>query len=182
MDFETTLLNQNEIIINKKGKNMFETNFSIENKNLIIPKILDFSLIKLICELNQDIYESINIDTIDENNVIILLTVKHLFEDLGISQKYFHLQVEKTYENNKIIFKSQTLKNKPTNISEDIELVDVKNFNIYCNIITPNKVDFTITIMFDQSMVIPSYFDKMIGSFLNKIFNRVKQFIEKITI
>ena len=44
--------------------------FSMENKNILIANIIDFSLFKLIYELNGDIYESVNLTKINENEAV----------------------------------------------------------------------------------------------------------------
>ena len=48
-----------------------------------------------------------------------------------------------------------------------------------CDIETHHKINFTFEINFDKNRIIPPLFvQKMIGVIMNKIFKRVKQFIE----
>ena len=60
--------------------------FSMENKNINMVNIVDFSLIKLIYDLNCDIYESVDLQKLNENESTTVLVMKHLFEDLGLPQ------------------------------------------------------------------------------------------------
>ena len=76
-------------IVDKK----YKLDFSMENKNILISNIIDFSLFKLIYELNNDIYESVNLTKISENEAVVVFVMKHLFEDLGLPQKYFYLHI-----------------------------------------------------------------------------------------
>uniref|UniRef100_A0A6C0EPC1 START domain-containing protein n=1 Tax=viral metagenome TaxID=1070528 RepID=A0A6C0EPC1_9ZZZZ len=162
-------------------KNKYKLSFSMENKNIILSNILDFNLIKLIYDLNGDIYEKVNIEQINKNEAVCTLLIKNFFEDLGFSQKYSHLHIEKLCEKDKVIFKSKTIHSeKPTSIPEDAELLYIKDMINICDIITPYKIDFAFYINFDSEMVIPNFSEKLVGVILNKIFKRVKQFIENI--
>jgi hypothetical protein len=157
--------------------------FSIENQNIILANVIDVNLIKLIYDLNPDVYESVLLEKINDDESIVTLVLKNFFEDLGLPQKYSHLHVKQTISDNVIIFNSQSIKsNRPTNIPDEAEQVAMKENIGVCEIITPHKVNFSFTILFEDNIIIPAFMEKMIGIILNKIFKRVKQFIEKITI
>jgi hypothetical protein len=49
-----------------------------------------------------------------------------------------------------------------------------------CDIITAHKAKFDVNVIFDPSMNVPPFAEKMIGMILFKIFKRVKQFIENV--
>jgi hypothetical protein len=166
-------------IIDKK----YSMTFSIENPNIILANVIDVNLIKLIYDLNPDVYESVLLEKISEDESIVTLVLKNFFEDLGLPQKYSYLHVTKTISNNTIIFNSQSIKSdRPPNIPEGAERVAMKENIGVCEIITPHKVNFSFTVIFEDNIVIPAFMEKMIGIILNKIFKRVKQFIENITI
>ena len=57
------ICSKNDVVLqkNKINKN-FIINFFIENKNIDISKVIDFSIYKLIGELNQDVLENIEIN------------------------------------------------------------------------------------------------------------------------
>ena len=81
------LYEKDGMIFTKIDDKKYNLSFSMENKNILIANIIDFSLFKLIYELNNDIYESVNLTKINENEAITVLVMKHLFEDLGLPQK-----------------------------------------------------------------------------------------------
>ena len=66
-----------EFIKNKEKS--YTLYFDIENNNIILPKIIDFHLVKLIYDLSQEIYEKIDLKIINNNEAIITLLLKNLF-------------------------------------------------------------------------------------------------------
>ena len=157
--------------------------FSMENQNIVLANVIDINLIKLIYDLNPDVYESVLLEIINDDESIVTLVLKNFFEDLGLQQKYSYLHIKKTISNNTIIFNSQSIKSeRPPNIPAGAERVAMKENIGVCEIITPHKVNFSFTVLFEDNIIIPVFMEKMIGVILNKIFKRVKQFIENITI
>ena len=183
MDLETILFEKDGFKFIRVKKNHYKLLFSIENKNIILPNIIDFNLIKLIYDLNPDIYEKVNIDKLNENKINFTLLTKHLFEDLGLPQRFCFINMLKIVEDNKIKFHSKSIKtHRPKDMPEDSELLPIYEFKCICTIITPHKIDFLIDIIFEPVMFIPPFLEKMIGMMLHKMFKRVKQFIENMSI
>ena len=54
---EILLLEKNTIRISKTQNEEYHMQCEIENKNLILEKIIDFEMMKLIYDLNKDVYE-----------------------------------------------------------------------------------------------------------------------------
>jgi uncharacterized protein YkvS len=179
---EIILFNKDGFIFSRVGKNNYKMNFSMENNNIVLSKVVDFGLIKLIYDLNGDVYEKVTMETLNSNEVIVSLLMKHLFEDLGLPQKYSFIHVKKIMEQHeRIVFKAQSIQSyRPDGIPAEAELMVVDDLTCNCNIITPHKIDFSFAILFDSSMKIPPFADKLVGLILNKIFKRVKQFIENV--
>ena len=160
----------------------YNLQFIIENKNIILANIVDFSLLKLMYDLNGDIYESVQLEKINENEATATILVKHLFEDLGLPQKYSCLHIQKTFNNNQTIFRSQTIiTEKPKHIPANAELMAMKENIGICDILSPHKINFSFTVLFEDYVKIPQFAEKLVGVILNKIFKRVKLFIENIT-
>jgi hypothetical protein len=67
MDSETILFDKDGFKFIRVRKNHYKLSFNMENNNIIISKIIDFNLIKLIYDLNQDVYEKVNIQKINDN-------------------------------------------------------------------------------------------------------------------
>ena len=177
------LYSKEGFIFTKNVKNNYSITFQIENNNIILSKIIDFNLIKLIYDLNNDIYEKCKLQIINENEAIINLLMKHLFEELGLPQRFSYLHIKRIVSENNITFMSESIKSeRPPDMPPDAELMNIKNMIINCDNITPHKINFTCNIFFENTMVVPAISEKLVGLILYKIFNRVKQFIENIRV
>lgn len=183
MDSEEILFYKEGLKFVKVKKNCYKLNFSMENNNIILSKIIDFNLIKLIYDLNADIYENVFIEKINENEVIATMLMKHLFEDIGLPQRFSYTHINKFVEDNKITFLSNSIKSsRPHGVPADSELMAIENMTIICDIITSHKVNFSLNIIFEQDVTVPSFLEKVVGVIVGKIFKRVKQFIENVRI
>jgi len=181
MDLEAILFDKDGFKFSRVNKNNYKLTFSMENNNIVLSKIIDFSLIKLIYDLNDDVYEKVNIEQLNDSEAIITLLMKHFFEDLGLPQRFSYIYMKKTVEERKITFMSESIKShRPPNMPQDAELMAIENMISICDIVTPHKVNFSFNIIFDQSMKVPPFAEKMTGIISNKIFKRVKQFIENV--
>jgi hypothetical protein len=174
--------------INKVTSGEYNIDFYLENKHIHIDKVIDFNLIKLIYELNQDIYEKIDLNIFNDNQATMLAINKHLFQDLGISQKYSHLKIEKTIlGNGKIIFDLQTLTTNQSErsmlylIPEKAEQLPIEQFIIACNVVNQHKIEFGINFKIDTDTIeLPDFVENLLCKIFIKMFKRVKQFIENI--
>jgi len=179
-----------EFIFEKDGlrflkikKNFYNLLFTMENRNIILEKIIDFNLVNIIYELNKDIYEKMNLTKINDNEIIVNFLMKHFFEDIGLPQRFSYLHIKKTIENGIITFESQTIKSeRPPDMPVDSELLNIEKIIIMCNIVSPHSIVFSTNVIFDDNVNIPPFAEKMVGIIINKIFKRVKQFIENTRI
>jgi hypothetical protein len=180
---ESVLFIKDGFEFKRLGKGKYTLNFSMENKNIYIQKIIDFNLIKLIYDLNNDVYEYIKLDIVNENEAVGIFLIKHFFEDIGLPQRFTFFNIKRIFEDNKIIFKSQGINtHRPDGIPPKAELLSIKDLTCVCDIITQHKINFSFNICFDSGTPVPSFAEKAIGIIINKIFTRVKQFIENIVI
>jgi hypothetical protein len=153
----------------------------MENNTVVLSNIIDFSLVKLIYDLNSDIYEKVNLVKLDDNQAVMCMLMKHLFEDLGLPQRFSYVHMTKYIEQNKITFVSQSIYGeRPEGMPENAEQMPIKNMICECTSVTPHQMRFCCNITFENYMMIPSFAEKMVGLILFKIFNRVKQFIENV--
>ena len=177
----TELYSKEGFVFVKNEKNNYTLSFEMVNNNMILSKIIDFNFVKLIYDLNSDIYEKVNLKIINENEANVNLLMKNLFEDLGLPQRFSYLNIKKIIQENRIIFESQTIKTeRPEGMPEDAELMPIKQMTSNCEIITPHKIRFTNNVLFENYMLVPPIVEKLVGLILYKIFNRVKQFIENV--
>jgi hypothetical protein len=183
MSLETKLFEKEGFIFTQIKKNNYKIDFTMENKNIILSKIIDFNLIKLIYDLNTDIYETVELEIINENEAVATILMKNFFEELGLPQKFSYLHIKREIQDNKIIFRSQSIQgHRPTSIPIDAELMGVENMTSICDIITPHKMNFSFNMILNDNVIIPVFVEKMVGIILHKIFKRVKQFIENVSI
>lgn len=181
MDLEVILFDKDGFKFSRFNKNNYKITFTIENNNIVLSKIIDFSLIKLIYDLNDDVYEKANIEQLNNSEAIITLLMKHFFEDLGLPQRFSYIYMKKIVEERKITFVSESIKSqRPPNMPQDAELMVIENMISIFDIVSPHKVNFSCNIIFEESIKIPSFAEKMTGIISNKIFKRVKQFIENV--
>lgn len=181
MDSETILFDKDGFKFSCLKKNHYSLTFTMENNKIVLSKIIDFKLIKLIYDLNPDVYEKVNMEVLNNDEIILTLLMKHFFEDLGLPQRYSFIHMKKVDEEGKIKFISQSIRSrKPEGMPEDAELMALKNMIATCETITPHKIYFSFNIIFDDEMVVPIFAEKMVGMILHKIFKRVKQFIENV--
>lgn len=183
-------MSQPNILYSKEGfeftkikNNNYTLVFDVENYKIIMAKVIDFSLLKLIYELNTDIYENSHMTIINENEVNLNLLMKNLFEDLGLPQRFSYVHIKKIMSKDKISFVSQSIKTEiPENIPKEAKLLPIKTMVCDCLFINPHKINFSCNITLDNDMDVPQIAEKMVGLILHKIFKRVKQFIENVRI
>ena len=182
--------NKIKVLVEKDGmkfikleKNKYNLTYSIENKNINLEPLINFELIKLIYELNPDIYEKVVLNKTNEEEAQITLLIKHFFNDLGFPQKYSFMSLKKIIGTNCINFVGSSIfSEKPSCIPNEVELLPIDKLNIECSMSSPHKVNLNCLIIFNDSLVIPTFIEKVIGIIINKIFVRVKQFIENIKV
>ena len=184
-----SLMDKNGMKILKLDTDEYNILFSIKNNNFILPSIINFDLIKLIFDLNPDIYEKSilhkNIN-ISENNATIGSLMKDVYSDLGIPQTYICMDVEMTKTFNIIKFTCNPIYNQEIlssfNLTPELYLLPIINMTIYCNILTNHHIDITCQLKLEDDIEIEQFIEKIIISVINKIFIRLKQFIENLSI
>jgi len=178
---EQVLSNKDGLIFSKIKTNHYKLAFTFENKNIDLSKIVDFSLIRLVYDLNSDVYESVKLEKLNDNEAIATLLMKHFFEDIGLPQRFSYVHIQKFVEKDRIWFQSQSIKShRPEGMPEDAELMSIEELLSICDIINPHKINNSFIIKFDDSMFVPLFAEKLVALILNKMFKRVKQFIENM--
>ena len=179
-EYPKIIYEKNGFKFEKLKNNAFNLTFNVENKKLFLPSLINFDLVKLIYDLNSDIYVSSDLQKNPNNNTaIITLLMKHFFIDLGLPQRYSHIYMTQENSDTQIVFNACSIHtdNIPEGIPSDAVLMPIKYMVITCNIITPHNVDFNCSIVFEDDLKIPPFAEKVIGLMIHKIFTRVKQFI-----
>jgi hypothetical protein len=182
---------QYEVIHSKDGIQIlkltdqsFRICFSMENRNIMLNSVLNFDLIKLIYDLNKDICEKVELQKLDESYAIMTLIIKNFFEDLGIPQKFSCLQIHKhvaSAQETEFLFSTFT-NYKPSWVSSDIELAYIEKISMKCFCKTPHELEFDCIVQFPMNQNLPTFVQKMSVMVVQKIINRLKQFIENVKI
>lgn len=183
----TLLYSREGFQFNKIQENQYCLSFQIENPCIILEKIVDMHLIELLYKLNEDLYEFTNIVKIDENSAIITTLMKNLFEDLGLPQRYSHVKVNRTRTSDDIItFTCETIPHIKSDlhatIPEHAELVLIQTMQCDCIIIGTHHMEVDCTLTLDRSMKFVEMVEKIMGLIMFKIFKRLKQFIDNVSI
>lgn len=183
---ETEIVESKSNIIMKKDGFSFEkldnkcyyTTFDIKIKNLNLSDIINFDLIKVLYDLNPDIYDLVEIEKINENEANIIILMKHLFKDLGLPQKYSYLNIKFIKNHRFFKFESKPIKrSKPSQVPISAEVVDFERIDTICEFINNNHVivkNYTYIGSVTNNM---SYFDKIAASITFKIITRLINFI-----
>ena len=193
---EILFFEKNTIRICKTQDEEYHIQCEIENKSLILEKIIDFDMMKLVYDLNADIYEKTELHKINDTEADILFIMKDLFPDLGIPQRFAYLKVKKqvekdpfTKKTNKIIFQSQFILDengelmRPEQISKNIYPLPIERMDVECIFFNEHKMHFSNKIKINQKkMKIPVFLEKMTSTIIYKVFSRLKQFIENYTL
>jgi hypothetical protein len=192
MNSNNTEDNESKILIDKKDhkmirlkKNFYLFEYEIDNEKILLDKIVNLDLIKLIYEINKDVFDGFYLDiNSDKTGATAFFLFKHFFQDFGMSQKYSHLDVsiEKSESESKIIYRTKTNDTLPNNIEPESkkELIPITNIVVVCDLITPHKMRIQISTTFHKKFELPEFIEKMSTNIISKIFLRIKQFIEKI--
>ena len=185
--YEQKIIHQkNGIVIKLLDKNKYELSFEIENNNIILTKLINLHLMRIIYEVNKDIFDDFSLDIHSDNEADIYLSFKHFFEDLGFPKRYSLLHVNMHNDTNSVIFTANTrynttLKHANSNANANATILPIDNLQITCNIENAHKIKIVNVITFNTSFEIPGFVEKMSVQIFNKIFLRIKQFIENYT-
>lgn len=138
-----------------------------------VEKVMNMSLLYLFFEVNKNIIDN---KIIDNDNGFIL--VKHLFKDMGIRQQYLQINMSHDKENN--CFHIKTQKEIFFNVPNNTEMLDINILIKYIKLID-SSYSFCVIIknMNSQINIEDFNLDKIIGRFIIKLFNNLKEYIEE---
>lgn len=189
------LLDKNGVKFIKLTDETFNISFTVEN-SLDVRPLINLNLIKLLHDLNPDLFESYNVVNSDEYERHICLLFKDLFADLGIPQYYYNFSLASCSSNATINQDSSpTIKFiiTPLHCLEDkcfdntsLMVVPLTHCEIVCTLVNNTLMNntvghFNITAHITNAELFNSFFEKMVAMILYKVVNRLKQFISTIT-
>ena len=142
--------------------------------------MIDFELLNLIYKLNDDIYESCNMEKITDSETNITLVMRKVFLDL-LTQKYAYFNITKEKKENVVIFHSKIIKShRPNHLNKKLELVDVESIVNKFEFINNHKINVICDFIFSDNIAVPVIVEKIFATLINKMFVRFKNFIENL--
>lgn len=149
--------------------NIYTLSFNISK----VEKVMNMNLLYLFFEVNKNIIDN---KIIDNDNGFIL--VKHLFKDMGVRQQYLQINMSHDIENN--CFHIKTQKEVFFNVPNNTEMLDINILIKYIKLID-SSYSFCVIIknMNSQINIEDFNLDKIIGKFIIKLFNNLKEYIEE---
>jgi hypothetical protein len=183
-DAAKVIIDKDGIRFEKVKDNIFNIRFAILNNNVNLPNVINFGFVRLIYDLNPDVYDYVDVQiSEDGEEARFLVTMKHFFKEFGLPQRYSSLQVTKiiNYEQNMIEFYGKTNPSeKPPNLPKKAELLPLEHMNIKCVIVSNHEVEFRVELIFESNFCLIPMVEKLAGRILHKIFNNTKLFIQSM--
>jgi len=178
------ILEKNGIVFSKIKNNIFNVHFKIVNDQMHLPAFINFDFIRLIYDLNTDVYDYVNVTKTDDNNAYFLITMKHFFKDFGLPQRYSSIHVRQNDidpTTNIVQFYGKTILTQiPPNLPEKAELLPLENMNIKFIILSNHEVEVQVELIFEDNFSLIPMIEKMVGVIIHKIFNKTRQFIQSL--
>jgi len=153
--------------------NIYKLKFDITS-NILFEKILNIHFFDLFFDVNKNIIENKMIQNIELNKYYIYLKLTHFFKELGITQKCVNLEL--IHDIKECAFIINTKEN--IIVDENIELLYI-NALIKYKKITDNNYLFDVIIENEEFDIEDIGIEKVVGKIIIKIFNNLKEYIEK---
>jgi hypothetical protein len=187
---DSVIINNKDIVMIKTSKNTYSINYSITNNKMYLWKILDFTIVKILYDLNKDFFETVNLNIIDDNNAKLFILMKPLMADFGVPQRYCYLDLQRErYVPDNIITIFTATPNRNIDEARSIskipklaEMLPIKSIKITCENLDEHNVSIEQKICYETFFEIPKFMEKFAGTIFTKMFLRTKQFIENIGI
>lgn len=175
------IIQKPNFLITRNKTNHYQIDFTVENKNIYVSNILNFNLIKLIYEVNKNMFEVIQLDMINENEAKLYLLMKPIMKELGVLQRFTALNISMYTDNKYVYFKGVPCPEYTSlNQCRNAILAPIKEFTIMCNILTPHKFKFTKTLVLDSDFTMVLFFENIFGTLVKTIFQKTMKAIECI--
>ena len=174
------LLEKNGIKFIKVSTNTFNVTFALEN-TLDVRPLINLNLLKLIHDLNPDLFESFQVINSGENAQQIYVLFKDLFAELGIPQYYSNFSFIVKHNDPSLIKFIITPIDDEEHNNTDAMCVPLTSCELTCVLTNTTVALFNIDVEINNTDLFHSaFFEKMVAMILYKVINRLKQFISTI--
>jgi hypothetical protein len=170
------LIDKGGIKLIKKGDDNYTMEFYLENPTINLNSLINNNLIKLIYDLNVDLFEHIEIEKKNDYESNIFILFKDLFNEMSLPHYYYYFNLKHNVEENHFLISPLT-----SVIKKRMECVNLKHGRINYTPLNEHQVQFSIDAVIPSGdSVIATMIEKIICNIIYKIFNRVKHFVSTI--
>jgi len=193
---EREIINKNEVTLKKINASDYNIIFGMENAEVNLSYLITINLFKLIYDLNVDLFDTIQIEKINDSEATIFILFKDLLNDIGYAHFYFYFHIKQDLLASQFIITPlsrpehiigepiapQIAQHIAQQIAQPIaqqKSIEISKCILNYTILNAHKIQFNI----DVSLTSPSessIIEKIICNILYKIINRVKQFVSTI--
>jgi hypothetical protein len=179
------ILKKQKVTFTKLSNNMFKLESFVENKNIFLEKLLNFDLIHLFYQVNIQYFQAVDFKLINENEAILFILMKPLFQQLGYNPRYVNLKIIKNIKDNgSVCFNASICNELSEKIREYPSALQspLLNVSITCDTINNHLLYISEILTFDENYFNYSIVEKLISPILKIIFKQTIQAVEKINI
>jgi hypothetical protein len=181
-DKQKIIIQNNNFSFIKQSNNHYKISGIIENKNILIKNIINFNFLELICKINNELFEIIELKIDNENEAYLFLLVKPIFKNFGILQRYISLKIIQSQIMDTVIFTcipylDNALINKYSN---NIIHAPIFKIIVQCNIHNPYKFELNKHIYLEENFIFPSIIEQLMGNIFKKIYKKIVKTVELI--
>ena len=180
--FEKKICEGKTTMFVRLSTNKYRITTSVENKNIYLKNLLNFTLINIIYQTNLDKFEKIHTEILSENKARIFILTKNLFKSFGLKQRYASYDIEKhDYEDGvKFVLQINPEYGKQLNDCSNAILLPIKEITYDFKLVSPHKVNITQDINFEDGFGILTCLEQIIGYVIKSTIKQSVHFIRNI--
>jgi len=182
------ILKNEYFCFSSQKKNNYIANCKIENNNnnnIRMNDLLNFNLLKLMYQLNSDIFETIDFTIINENEANVYLLIKPLLKNLGIWQRFVSLKFTRSVlSDDTVIFVGvpDHEYGKLKHTCKNAIFAPLNKIIFYCDVSRTNMNALNLTTYFclEENFVFPMMLEKLVGTIFKRVYKNIKKGIESL--
>ena len=178
---EKIILKNDYFYFSRQKNNNYVTNCKIENNNIQVNDIFNLNLLKLMYQVNSDIFETIDYTIINENEANLYLLIKPLLQNLGIWQRFVSLKFTRfVLADDSVVFigvPDIDYGNLKHNCKNAV-LAPLNKIIFHCSLSTPHKFNLKTYFTLEDNFVFPIILEKLIGTIFKKVYKNIIKSIQ----
>jgi hypothetical protein len=171
----------NILLTKNKDTNVFSIRFETTNSNIDVDKTINFTIFKLMNDLNEDLFDKIEVSkNPNDEEGEVLFYLSQFGKELGISKKYMYVKTRINRENNRISFYSNSIPYQGDNLDPKYSMITNEFSDMYVDILGPKHIIINYVFKIDLHENLPIYMENIIGLLMKKMIYRLKVYIENV--